>query len=245
VPERLEAPLEHRLRMFLVLFGFAFALWCLLVEFRQLPDLPNFGRVGGIGLSVLAVMWARVQYPDVSHALVRKQGGLWLFLLGPVTFPYYLFATRQVRSRARSLSLLASYLAPVVAITGAMIALLFITVKPRYLSNRTGQWVRITRETARGIVARDFRTIGEFVSRDVQAGHSIPESADDLYRRIDGQRANWNDELTDPYSGGGYYYVRTDTSIVLWSTGPDGLIETRDDLSREFIIKGIGGHVAP
>jgi Zn-dependent protease with chaperone function len=77
-------------------------------------------------------------------------------------------------------------------------------------------------------LATAFASVGAVLDAEVAAGRDLPESFDDLW-------AVWYDSHedsmpVDPFDGQDLGYDRTDTGYRLWSSGPDGLPETEDDI---------------
>ena len=72
-----------------------FTLRSFLAGASQLPDSGGAALATGAVLFLSFVFWARSQLPRGDHPLIRREAGLWLVVLAPITVLYYLIASRH------------------------------------------------------------------------------------------------------------------------------------------------------
>lgn len=79
---------------------------------------------------------------------------------------------------------------------------------------------------------RNMQMLTDFVSSEQVGGRALPESAGEVYDRWEAAYPG-QDAPLDPFDGGLLGYVRTDDGFFFWSSGPDGLPGTEDDMALE------------
>jgi Zn-dependent protease with chaperone function len=85
------------------------------------------------------------------------------------------------------------------------------------------------RPEAKQQVLTDLEQLRAFIEADRKNGHALPWDVWDLYTRWEAAHPDDKDPI-DPYSGYWYEYEWHGNEYRLWSTGPDGRNDTKDDL---------------
>lgn len=140
----------------------------------------------------------------------------------------------QAGSRAgglRALGIVGVVLIPLVV--GSWLAMAILPGWMSALNEQTAAMSMLTTEEATSEAWRNMQAMTDFVSAEQLAGRALPESAGEVYERWEAAHPG-QDAPLDPFDGGLLGYVRTAEGFLFWSSGPDGLPGTGDDMSLEL-----------
>jgi len=176
-------------------------------------------------MPIAILFWIQTEGADSINKELK-----WVFILfGPLVVPYYLLRTRRRRPFPSTALVALALLAPYLGYLAGSLAPGFGVVPRYYRLTKDGPFERLTPELGRRLVHRDATSVCGLIAAEVAAGRGIPRDADKLYERW--RRSHPQKPVPlDPFTANSYWYFRGATTYGLKSVGPDGRVDTDDDI---------------
>jgi len=203
-----------------VLFAYS-----VLIGAEQVPE-TTLRFVIMVWLMPIAILW----WVQTESADTMSEELKWLFVLfGFFVIPYYLLRTRRLRPFQSTALVALALLAPYLGYLAGGLAPVVGVVPRYYRLTKDGPFERLTPALGERLVHRDATSVCGLIGAEVAAGRGIPKDADDLYERW--RRSHPREPVPlDPFTANSYWYIRGATAYGLKSVGPDGKMDTDDDI---------------